>query len=238
MMHQKLNMSHKTNNSVFILFKRGKPEHILRLFERGEVYINTIDYIRNCDINEDLSDSDDSILEREFWGDIQVNMCDVGFDINKNGISFEGFNGVINTDSTLKGNIYCLSGIYTKEIMDDNEIIELNTKKSFGESIIIIFNPRIFIERVKKALIDKGYEKVYYKPVTYYSNNYSGKVGFFRKHEKFSPQNEFRFFIPNKKNETITIEIGSLKEIAVVRHNGCFLKAKLTDSRTKIFKFL
>jgi len=221
-----------TVNTLHILFRRGKSEHIQDLLQKGEIYINTVDFIRDCDDNEERSDPHDCILERNFLGKVKVKICDVGLDINNNGITLDAEDCVMIKDSTIKGNIYCLSGIYTKELDDEREIIEFKTQ-SFGESVIVITSPREFIKRVETALKEKGYEDIKYWPVEYFPNDYSGNVGIFKKHEKFKHQNEFRFFISNTDNQPIRLEIGSIEDIAIVR-NGCALKLELTDKRTKV----
>jgi hypothetical protein len=224
------------DNTLYILFRRGKNEHMKNLFERGEIYINTVDYIRNCDNNQERSDPDDSIQKRQFLGDVKVKMCDAGLDINKFGIPFKGKNCVINTDSTEKGNIYCLSGIFTKDLIEDSEVTEFKTN-TFGESLVVISNPRKFIARVKKALIKAGYKDIKYGQVKYYPNDFSGYIGPFKKHEYFSPQNEFRFYVPNQENIPIKVYIGSIKDIAIIKEN-CFLQFEFTDNRIKKFMLI
>lgn len=49
-------MSKKSDITLFILFRRGKSDHIQNLLTKGEIYINPIEYIRNCDENEERSD--------------------------------------------------------------------------------------------------------------------------------------------------------------------------------------
>ena len=66
----------------------------------------------------------------------------------------------------------------------------------------------------------------------YYSNDFSGEVGFFRKHEKFKPQSEYRIYISNSINEPIKIKIGSLEDIASL--NTGFLKLTYTDKKEQL----
>ncbi len=77
-----------------------------------------------------------------------------------------------------------------------------------------------------------GYTNFKSGKVFYYNNDFSGNVGFFRKHEKFKPQSEYRVFIPNTKNETIKITIGSLKDISSL--NTGFIKLKYTDEKEQL----
>ncbi len=220
-------------NTLFILFRRGKTEYIKNLFEEGEIYMNTVDFIRDCDNNQDRSDPYDSIQERQFLGDVKIKMCDVGQDINKDGVSLNGKDGVLIIDSNDKGNIYCLSGIYTKDLLDKTEITEFKTK-SFGESLIVISSPGIFIQRIKTALFEAGYKDIIFKPVDYYPNEYSGHVGPFKKHQNFSHQREFRLYVPNSDNKPIKINIGSIKDIAIMKESCC-LRFEFTDNRIKTF---
>jgi len=224
------------DNTLFILFRRGKTEHIKNLFEKGELYLNTVDFIRNCDTNEERSDPNDSILKRQFLGDVKVKICDIGQDMEKFGIPLNGHGCVLNFEGINKGNIFCLSGIYTKDLIDNIEVTEFKTK-SFGESLIVISNPRKFIQRVKSALLKAGYSEIKYGPVQYYPSDYSGYIGPFKKHQNFSPQNEFRFFVPNIEDKPIIINIGSLKDIAIMKES-CFLGFELTDKRIKTFMLI
>jgi len=94
--------------------------------------------------------------------------------------------------------------------------------------------PRQFIERVMTALSEAGYKGTQYKRVDYYNNGYSGQTGIFKKHENYSQQNEFRFYVPNAKNKPIKINIGSIEDIAVL-NKGIYLRYKFSDDRKKAF---
>ncbi len=220
-------------NEPHIFFRRGEKAHIENLLKKGEVYINTVDSLRNFDKNRERTDFNECIKAREFSGDVKIKTCNVGLDINLHGDYLEAKNFAFNTDTTIKGNLYCLSAIYTKDFLEDNNLKEFKTE-SFGESVIIIKDPIEFINRLKGALKSIGFNEVFFGAVDYFANDYSGEVGFFKKHEGFQSQNEFRFFIPNKKNDTIVLEIGSIEDIAFISE-GCHLKFELTNGKTKEF---
>ena len=220
-------------NTLYVLFRRGESEHIKNLFEKGEMYIHTIDYIRTCDTNKDRSDLNDSMHERQVLRDVKIEMCDMVQDINKDGITLKSDSCVLNYDNYKKGNIYCLSGIYTNDLMTAKDKTTFDTK-SFGESLIVIFMPRQFIERVKTALSEAGYKGIQYNRVDYFNNGYSGQTGIFKKHENYSQQNEFRFYVPNAKNKPIKINIGSIEDIAVMK-KGIYLRYTFSDDREKAF---
>jgi len=204
------------------------------LYERGEIYLNTIDFIRKCDQNVERTDPHDGISKRLFFGDVKVKMCDVGKDINKEGVTFDANECVMIEDSEQKGNIYCLSGIFSEHLMGDRNDIQFDTK-SFGDSIILIYKPKDFIDRIMLRLKESGYENITFRRVSYYPNGYSGSIGMFRKHEKFNAQNELRIFVPNEKNEPIKIYIGSLSDIAYIENNT-FLKLTYTDGKEQSIK--
>jgi hypothetical protein len=233
---EKDNITWIKENTLYLLFRRGNPEHIKALYEKGEIYLNTVDYIRKCDDNEDRSDPHDGVSKRLFLGDVKVRMCKVGKDMDKHGINFDANNAVMIEDSEKKGNIYCLSGIFSEDLMGERNNLQLNTK-SFGEALILIYNPKEFIKRVLDGLKTNGYENVIYKRVSYYPNEYSGPIGMFRKHEKFNPQNEIRIFVPNEKNESIKINIGSLNDIAYIENNT-LLELTYTDGKEQIIRFV
>lgn len=222
------------DNSIYLLFRRGNPEHIKALYEKGEIYLNTIDFIRKCDENFDRTDPNDGISKRLFLGNVKVKMCDVGKDINKQGVTLDANNCVMIQDSEQKGNIYCLSGIFSEHLMGERNDLQFDTK-SFGESIILIYKPKDFINRVLLSLKENGYENVIFRRVSYYPNEFSGPIGLFRKHEKFNGQNELRIFVPNDKNIPIKINIGPLSDIAYIENNT-LLKVTYTDGKEQFMR--
>ncbi len=86
------------NNRLYFLFRRGKIEHIKALYEEGEVYINTIDFIRTCDNNPERADVDDGILFRKFLGEAKITICDVGKNFDKDGVTMDTSNLVFKND--------------------------------------------------------------------------------------------------------------------------------------------
>jgi len=218
-------------NRLYFLFRRGKKDHIEALYEKGEIHISSIDYIRKCDENDERSDEDDGINYRKFFGEATIKMCNVGDDIEKNGFTLKTDCLVLKQDNDVKGNIYCLTGIFSNDLMDERSEIRHETH-SFGDSLIFIYKPKIFLERIFAELQKLGYKNYRANKVSYYGNEYSGKVDFFRKHEKFKSQKEFRIFIPNKENTPIKLNIGSLRDIAKI--NEGVLKLTYTDEKEQL----
>lgn len=191
-----------SENSLFFLIRRGKEEHIRNLYEKGELYINTISFLRSCDDNPERTDSEDCLVFRP--GNKYVN-----------------------------GNIFCFYGIYCKHLNIPDNFMDVEIE-SFGDWLILIHSPSIFIERVEKELKGSGYN-VTCEKVEYYREDYVGEVGVFKKHERFEKQCEYRFFIENEYNQTIkNIYIGSLAEIATIERN-LMMRLTLDCGSKKVF---
>ncbi|QQT27642.1 hypothetical protein [Sphingobacterium spiritivorum] len=216
---------------VYFLFRRGKREHIEALFNTGEVYINSVDFIRNCDNNWERSNEEDGIHGRNYLGEGKVILCEIGGDFDKDGTTFDAKDILIRHDNLQKGNIYCLTGIYSEHFSGNRNEIRFETQ-SFGDTVIFIHKPKVFIDRISKALTDLGYSSCISNKVNYYANNYSGGVGLFRKHEKFKHQQEFRIFVPNDRVEPIKLQIGPLNDIAQLGMG--VLKLKYTDDKEQL----
>jgi hypothetical protein len=221
------------DNRLYFLFRRGKHEHIKALFEEGEVYINSIDFIRTCDNNEERADKEDGIFFRNYIGEAKIIVCEVGKDLNKDGLTMDSSNVIFKNDHEEKGNIYCLTGIYSEHLSGERKDFTFETK-SFGDSTILIHNPKEFIDRLFAVLKELGYTNFESSRVSYYNNDYSGNVGFFRKHERFKHQSEYRIFIPNLKHEPIKIKIGSLKDIA--SFNTAIMKLRYDDEKEQLIR--
>lgn len=217
------------DKNVYLLFKRGQSKHIKALYEHGEIYMSSVDFIRNADENTERTDKHDGFAFREYIGKTKLTIAKTAEDLEKNGLTFDTENTYIVYDEEIKGNIYCLTGIYSEELSGERNDIVLDTH-AFGEDLIEIKHPKIFLQRVMDGLRELGYKNIIHEKVTYYDNNYSGELGFFKKHEKFKGQNEFRIFVPNKNNEPIKLNIGSIRDIASISKNG-FLEVHYGDGK-------
>ncbi len=223
------------DNHVYLLFKRGRTEHINALYERGELYFSSIDFIRNADDNTDRTDRYDGYAFRQFYDKAKLTLANNKQDLENSDIAINIKNASIIYDHEIRGNIYCLSGIFSEELSGERKDITFNTK-SLGEDLIYIKHPKIFLERVMNGLKELGYKTIIHDKVEYYQDHYSGKLGFFRKHANYKAQNEFRIFVPNENNEPIKLNIGSLKDIATIKKN-CFVDFTHADGKVQKITF-
>lgn len=220
---------------LICLYRRGKTEHVEALLKKGEVFINHIKYIRKCDENGERSDPSDGIHSRDFFESGKIEIRPLGVP-EEESLSFEAINIITSTDHDIHGHIYCMSMIRQSHFTGTSKTHKFDTS-SFGEAIILITNPAEFLNRLVAALKKSGNENVFYRPVNYYPNYYSGPVGFFGKHERFKGQNEFRIFVPNIVEHPIKVTIGSLEDIAVMNEMGFALKSIHSD-RTEEFIYI
>jgi len=160
-----------------------------------------------------------------------VTVCDIGKDLDKDGLTFNASSMIMKNDHKHKGHIYCLTGIYSNHLTQNDDVVEIDTK-SFGDSLIFIHRPKIFLDRINKALKENGFHNMQANEITYYENEYSGTLGFFRKHERFTGQSEYRIFVPNTTIDPIKLKIGSIKDIAVL--NPEYVKVLHSDGRKQL----
>lgn len=217
--------------TLHLLLRRSTTEIIKSLYEKGEIYINTIDDIRKYDNNPERSDPYDSMGYRLTYDDIALNNHNFSIKLNNKLAFNDEKNRAVYYDSQVKGNIYCFEGVYQEDFEQANCNIIHNTH-SLGEAIIVIRNPKEFISRVTNGLKALNH-KFSFNTVDYYSYNYSGILTPFWKLEKFRNQKEFRFYIPNKANKLIRFEIGSIADISDVFYTETMFKLKFTNGEIK-----
>src|SRR5690606_10092445 len=208
--------------NLIALYRRSEKKYIEALYRDGEIYINHIRTIRYYDDNKERSDPWDGISSRIYQKSAKIELTPEGENPEKS-LTFDAVDVVLSEDHAEHGNIYCMSLIKPEHFTGSAVSHKFDTS-SFGQCIILIKDPSEFIRRFESGLKENGFENVFYKPVSYFRHDYSGHVGFFRKHERFKSQNEFRFFVPNTTEDVIKFNIGSLENIAVISDNGLVIK--------------
>ena len=126
-----------------------------------------------------------------------------------------------------KGNIFCLYGISSDHIDFENKTTQkLNVDidgVSFADTAVLIYDPIEFIRRVEKVVQNMGFE-CDFSPVIYYDEkSYEGELTPFHKRMEYKSQSEVRFWIPNKLEGDLRINIGNISDIS-----GIFPKEMMT----------
>jgi len=199
---------------AFIKF--GQSEHVEQLKNEGIIYMNTFDYFKNCE-DKEKGDQHENI---NFLG--KAGHCEVY--LNKHKLSKEGgfIDVKINAPHLNKPyltHLFCMSSIIKGDAKRDDFKIFDDKLKNFGNTLLLIYNPYEFINRLNKAL-SKGYEDNLFtyqtKRVEYVDFKiYNGDIGAFIKDISYSHQKEWRLGINcNYINQPFILKIGSLKDIS------------------------
>lgn len=201
-----------------IFIKFGQEEHLLDLQKKGLVHCKTIQYFAKQEDQEALrGDAYENVVKIN-------NIEDLILEIKLPNKPTSEFKKVayLNKAKFLTnradefGNLFCLYSLnfLEKELGEIFTIDERN--KRFGSHFLLITNPVEFINRLKKSLIEKGYE-FELKFMEYHDFSiWNGEKSVFQKNVSYDYQNEFRIFIHNTTNETIEIQIGDLSDITVL----------------------
>jgi hypothetical protein len=202
----------KTYIQTFFI-KFGKEEFLQNLRDEGEIYCNTVDYFR-------------SIEDKELRGDPLELAVNIVQGVNLE-LKFEGnLIGVAPTvqlrefNSKVNGNLFCF---YNYDASTDwngeqaNFKINIDSKNfRFGDSALIILEPREFFTRIKNTL-DLEEIPFHLNHIDYYDHkSFQGKLTPFSKSEIFSYQNEVRLFLPGDGSKVKQFKIGNISDISVL----------------------
>lgn len=195
----------------WLFLKFGKKEY-LEQFQKGRLYMNSWQEFVSIE-NEEQKDIYEGTTE---W----LNPDITPFKINDRVL--KRINGTLSVSLQPKQpyiKIFCLSIICKRdEIRDDYKIFDDRMKK-FGDSFLLISNPKIFLNKLQKSLISLLLENTIswsdYRKIQYFNPNlYDGEVGPFKKIDHFSHQKEFRIAVKDDSDKPFILEIGSLKNIS------------------------
>ncbi len=107
-------------------------------------------------------------------------------------------------------NVYCMFAI-TGPV--DGELVN-SQNLQFGDSFLLVLHPQEFLDRVVRAAREAGLSRLESRLVEYFDEDeYSGKVGRFRKRSIFAYQNEFRITVEPGSDSPRRLAIGSLVDI-------------------------
>lgn len=208
----------------YFFIKFSEEMYIDNLLYKGEVYMNSLDFITQCDSVGigDANEKKNRLYPSGFY------FCPKGqennwYKLNNEGPVYFSINSPI-------GNIYCLSVYSAEDLLkkDPNSSFIDERMYEHGRYICFIRNPNEFINRIKKACDCKGYE-LDYKIVEYKAHDKEKHIPF-EKDIHFSYQVEYRFFIKNTEGiEPIILEIGNLEDIAIKISPGDYFQIKIDN---------
>jgi len=202
-------------NIIHHLIKLGKKEHIEGFRNKGIVFMNSINFFKEMEEDEQRKDLHEGIerIEQVTWIKIEGKGKEIEFrkDTKENILSSAQLR-VANPE--LEGNLYSMIAITTDLYAKTDKLDKRNME--FGDSFLVIFNPKEFLNRIDKAV--KILELEYYwNLVSYYDEeSHNGNLGIFNKSKKYEHQNEFRIFVENNKKEELILNIGSIEDVSKI----------------------
>ena len=196
---------------VMGLIKIGQAEYQKRLYERGEIFMQTLEYFRKLEdgnVRKDVYEGAEKILQVN-WIKIADGNRDIEFSIKDGSMSRANYYSTPQTYC----NAYCMIGI-TEDDKGKDGIIDSENMK-FGEFMILIYNVKEFIKRVRLKLAALGIHNSW-GPIKYYEEyDFQGNLSPFFKRKQFSAEKEVRIIAIPDYNRPIKLEIGSIQDIAI-----------------------
>jgi len=224
----------KTN---YCFMKAVSSEYADNFFNKGEIFFNTIGYYQDLGKNDDnIGDRMENVFLKIDKGKFQFNPdIKKTEDVFKSSpkIPFENLHGVRKNYNDV---VHCLCFSSIK-IMDDGEqmligIDPLFIERFSGSQFYLIHDTQDYINRIYLELKKIGCKAIKSGLVEYYKDEdeiihlYGDP---FKKRERFKYQNEFRIFVQKSTSGPLTINIGSLSDIAIDVTN---LLGKITQKNT------
>lgn len=200
------------------LMKFGAKSHMESFYNNGELYFNTFSYFKNLEISEDgRADKDEYLLE--YHSGEGLNQIKLGLCFGEEKISLSPETGLVSFSigeyNKKYSHIFCMSYIDVLWTEQHKKIIDERNFAKNKDYVVLIYD----IAKFSKILSDKLMKnkwKVGYGYIKYVDrNNFSGKMGCFKKFNEYAYQNEWRLAINcMNKEKPFKISIGSLEGIA------------------------
>ncbi len=204
------------------LVKFGQYEHICQLREEGLLYMNNLPYFWQIEDKELRGDKFNSITE--------IRSGKTGIAVPKNEpdkpVTITNWNLRIYPVQPEKINVFCMCAV--RPSAGSFPVDERNFR--FGDYALILTKGQEFIERISSHLKS---QKISHKAnlVEYVCNNYTGKIGPFRKFINFAYQSEWRLVCCDGPGKERIFRIGSIKDICIV------VKSSEVNKRLSDLKF-
>ncbi len=208
------------NGKNYIGFlKFGEKEHMEALYNEGLLYVNTFDYFKTLEPALDGRADYYEATEEYYAGDGLENISlTIEYGKQKHTLSRE--NGWLAAAINTKGyreysHLYSLSCFDINRIKENKSILDERNFAPTKDYVVVIYDTKTFLERLKAKLLEyKCKCKLGF--VEYIDiNNYSGEMGFFKKFNEYSYQNEWRFIMSYNSSEPLKIYLGSMLDIAM-----------------------
>lgn len=203
---------------LYAFVKIGQHEHMERLLLDGQLYFNTFKFFQRLEGEAARGDRDEG-LARVFQSS---NLSSFAMESPTHGKIELGPHLVgqvkVAFNVAAEHNMFCLYAMRDLSASIDARCAP------FGDTAVVIKDPPSFLERLKTKLLELGHQGYEHTFVEYVEReSYDGPMGFFRKYAEYSYQSEFRIVLEPTTGEPVTIEIGSIEDIAELHPLSRFL---------------
>lgn len=222
-----------------ILLKFMDAKHVDSFLNEGLLYMNTIDYFRNIE-------SEDEAVRGDPHEGLQASLRAEETIIEINGIKLDGVVGKIDVrynhqDET---NIYSMAIIGDHDIIKEGGVLRLSEKfEKFGNKAVLISGNDIstFLEMVKSAISrDQALQSActgdrFSQPVSYVERDgHHPGLGIFSKFSDYAWQYEWRIALKQRNPGPYSLKIGNLSNIATVLNTEDIVKSEIRLEPNKL----
>lgn len=217
---------------IELIIKLGAQEHMRSLFEDGVIYMNTLEFYRTLEAHDERRDVNEGAerVRNRRGGVLKRKNPETG--------TFEDIAQLTHSrirelNSNLQNlNVYCLYYLKSEmPIKSLGTVIDQRTKLGFGDYAVIVADAGEFVTRIKQAAMNKGFQ--HFRSLVKYADFSEEDVeaGPFMKDQAFAHQSELRIAVHTGENRgaAIKIEIGSMKDIAVMVPSGALDEISISD---------
>ncbi|WP_417738713.1 hypothetical protein [Rosistilla oblonga] len=191
-------------NEPGTLVKFGHKNHIRKLLDEGELYLNNLPYFWEVEDGLVRGDANDGVDALHRGTQAKMFKKD-GTEIPAHITSW-----VIREHTAAETkNILCMYSLRKSTSPIDDRVLD------FGDTSLRFTQPEVFYERLCDAV---SREKLDFHGdlVEYVPDSHTGDVGLFRKLAAFTWQAEWRFVVYNGSGGPLTINLGPLNDIAEI----------------------
>ena len=211
---------------IFFLCKFFEKDKYASDFLKGKLYANRLSYFRNLEEPDRVrrSDQHEGIIA---WGQpglirVEINGHDMSNDLVEP--------AALSSDRLAAFHVICMHAGHIQSV--DGQSFEDVTRikqrllipeecKKFGQTTVVIKNPREFLNRIEAAAQLKSYREAH-GLVEYYNSGifsgfFPGITGAFKKQERFELEREYRIVLEtgNIGTDAIVLDIGDIRDIAM-----------------------
>lgn len=203
-------------NNIFCKF--GRKVDMEALFNKGELYLQTLETFRRLEDKERGDKYEGAVKMRsDENGKMTLTNKETGESIDLDITESK----LIERHSGISGlHIYCVYCL----VFEDHEGKRLGMNfgdeiiNGFGDHVVVILDTHSFMKRVKAAVEGLGFKLMSGRVEYLEFCDYSGEIGPYRKEQRFSHQKEFRIVVmgEGRPEGPLKFSIGSLEDIALV----------------------